>query len=62
MRGPAAALPVAVAKTKTKDKFGVLIWNDCIITTSELFTVKGNGKASGMAITIERGYRKVCAK
>jgi hypothetical protein len=40
----------------------VLIWNDCSITTSELFTVKWNGKAAGMAITRERGYRNVCAK
>jgi hypothetical protein len=62
VRGPAAALPPAVSKTKTKDKFGVLIRNDCRITTSELFTLKGNGKEAGMAITRERGYRKVCAK
>ena len=60
--GPSAALPDAVATTRTKDKVNVLIWNDFRITISKLFTVKANGKAAGMTITTELVCRKVCAK
>jgi hypothetical protein len=62
MTWPAEAMPSSVATTETKDKVDVLIWNDCRITISEMFTVKGNGKAAGKAITRELVYRKVCAK
>jgi hypothetical protein len=60
--GPSATLPDEVAKTRTEDRVDVLMWSDCRITISELFSVKGDGKAAGMVITRELGYEKVCVK
>jgi hypothetical protein len=38
-----------------------MIWNDCRITTSELYATIAMGKVGVMAIITELNYRKVCA-
>jgi hypothetical protein len=46
--GPAAA-DLTRLRQRRPDKVDVLIWNDCLIPISELFTAKGNGKRADIS-------------
>jgi len=46
----------------TKDKVSVLTWDNHHITTSELDATTEIGKPVVIAIILELGYRKVCAR
>jgi len=53
--------PATVATTKAKDKVLALIL-DHHRFTCELRAALGTGKPAVMAVIIEHGYRKVCAR
>jgi len=46
--------------TDTKDKFGVMIWDDCLFRTSKMCTTVWIGKLVFIGIIRELGSRKGC--